>query len=263
MNTDQQLWGSLELTADQHKYWQLGDLQLWILKRDQDVWIGYQYHEDGKQAAEEHPDPPEDLEWRRWAMKNDVDMLKISPVFHDLPLVVHSEYPLKVSPGTKIQIYTRVPIWVKITDVDSGYQLIEIPSVPLSRTWFGSPVEGELCYFATTKARRDLSKIMPKPYLVACPILIINKSGDDLDFSNFCYRVERLSIYRHDNALWADETQIVYQGDDLNSDIIMTGRLPEGISKKELMAKPRKPVHKSLTTRTFRKLFEDNHFLTR
>lgn len=255
MDTSQQFWGKLALAEDQHKYLELGNLQLWILKRDQDIWIGYQYSDNGEENGSEQPDPPDDLEWARWAMKSDVDTVNISPVFHDLPLVVHSEYPLKISPGTKIQIYTRVPIWVKIMAPESGYQLIEIPTVALSRTWFGSPIEGELCYFATTKARRDLTKIMPKPYLVACPILITNKSDEDLNFSNFCYRVERLSIYRHENVLWADETQIVYQGEDLNSDIIMTGRVPEGVSKKELMAKPRKTAQKSLATRTFRKFF--------
>lgn len=262
MGKEKHIWGDLELKADQYEYLELGDLKLWLLKRDEDIWIGYRYSEKSRDSGTQNPDPPEDLEWSRWAIKTDVKSLHIAPVFHDLPLVVHSEYPLKISPGTKIQIYTRVPVWIKISVAASGYQLIEIPSIPLSRTWFGTPVEGELCYFATTKARRDLSKITPRPYFVACPILIINKSGEDLNFNNFCYRVERLSIYRHDGLLWADETQIVYQGEDLNSDIIMTGRLPEGISKNELLSKPRKRAQKSLATRTFLKFFDDNHFLS-
>jgi hypothetical protein len=93
--------------------------------------------------------------------------------------------------------------------------------------------------------------------LVSCPIFIFNRSGEVLDFDNFCFRVERLSIFSHDYEFWADETQIIYHGADLNSDIIMTGKLPEGIDRKKLISKPRKKIQKSLATRTFKRIFEE------
>jgi hypothetical protein len=138
-----------------------------------------------------------------------------------------------------------------------------MPTVKLSRTWFGTPVDGELCYYATTKARRDLSRADKKPYVVTCPILISNKSHEELNFERFCFRVERLSMYEHRDELWADETRIIYQGEDLRSDVIMTGRLPEGIKKNQLLAKPRKQIKKSLATRTFKRLFEDTQIFGR
>jgi hypothetical protein len=43
----------------------------------------------------------------------------------------------------------------------------------------------------------------------------------------------------------------------------MTGRLPEGIKKNQLLAKPRKQIKKSLATRTFKRLFEDTQIFGR
>lgn len=252
METD--IWRSRTLTDGKIDHIDIGDLHLWIKYQNEEIWIAHAYHDElnRKSALDQ---PPKKVEWSRWAHKNSSPEIAVSPVYPDKPLVVHSEYSLKVSPETQIQIYTRIPIWLRLSMAHNGYQLIELPTVKMSRTWFGTPTEGELCYHALTKARRDLSKVEKKPYLVSCPIKIINKSEEELTFSNFCFRVERLSMYQYEHELWADETQIIYQGEDLHSDVIMTGKLPSGITKKHLLTKPRKRVHKSLATRTFKRFF--------
>lgn len=250
------IWGNRSLAEGQVQYITIGDLHLWIKYRNEEVWIAHTYKDDVKRKPASD-NPPKQIEWTRWAHKNNAPKIEISPVYPDKPLVVHSEYNLKVSPETQIQIFSRIPIWVRVSLANNSYQLIELPTIKLSRTWFGAFTEGELCYHATTKARRDLSKVDKKPYLVSCPIKIVNKSDEELTFSNFCFRVERLSMFLHENELWADETQIIYQGEDLHSEVIMTGKLPEGITKKQLLTKPRKQAHKSLATRTFKRLFKD------
>lgn len=257
MDSSENIWGEKKLEEAQYEFVSIGNLCLWILYKDADLWIGYQYITD-EEVILDNQQPPEDLNWSRWAMEKEIKKVQLLPVFPDKPLVVKSEYPLKIKSGTEIQVFVRIPIWIRISIPSNNYQLIDIPIVKLSRTWFGTELEGELCYHATTKARRNLSEVEPKPYLVNCPIQISNKSGDDLDFENFCYRVERLSIYEYENVLWADETRIIYHGENLNSDVIMTGKLPEGISKKNLLSKPQKNIQKSLATRTFKRLFEDS-----
>lgn len=256
------IWGSRSLVEDQVEYLTIGDLHLWIKYRNEEVWIAYAYKDELKRKPVSDQ-PPKQVAWARWAHKSSSPEIQIFPVYPDKPLVVHSEYNLKVSPETRIQIFTRIPIWVRVSLTNNNYQLIELPTVKLSRTWFGAFTEGELCYHATTKARRDLSKVDKKPYLVSCPIKIVNKSDEELTFSNFCFRVERLSMFLHENELWADETDITYQGEDLHSEVIMTGKLPEGISRKQLLTKPRKRAHKSLATRTFKRLFKDTVLIDR
>lgn len=253
---DQKIWGNISLEAGQVRYFAIGDLHIWLKAQNGEVWIAHGYKNElkGRQKSE---GPPSQITWARWANKVDASQLQILPVFPDLPLIVHSEYPLKVSPDTKIQIYSRIPVWIRISLAKNNYQLAELPTVKLSRTWFGTPVEGELCYHATTKARRDLSQVDKKTYVVSCPILIHNKSAEELNFERFCFRVERLSMYEHEDDFWADETQILYHGEDENSDVIMTGKLPAGIDRKKLLSKPRKQIQKSLATRTFKRIFED------
>jgi hypothetical protein len=258
MDTTQNIWGEKDLDEGKIEFISIGNLCLWLLFKDADFWIGYQYITAEGEETFDGQNPPEDLDWLRWAMEGEVQKIQLLPVFPDMPLVVKSEYPLRISSDTKIQVFARIPIWIRVSIPSNNYQLIGLPIVKLSRTWFGTPLEGELCYHATTKARRSLSKIEPKPYLANCPIQISNKSEDELDFENFCYRVERLSIYEHEDTLWADETRIIYHGESLNSDVIMTGRLPEGISQKELLSKPRKSIQKSLATRTFKRFFDES-----
>lgn len=256
MEKTQNIWGDKTLEPGKMEFFSIANLRLWILFKDSDLWIGYQHLSKEEEKSFDGQEPPEDLDWTRWAMEGEIPIVRLVPVFPDLPLVVKSEYTLKISTNSKIQVFARMPIWIRVFIPRSNYRLMEVPIIPLSRTWFGTPVEGELCYHATTKARRDLSKIEPKPYLVNCPILISNQSEEDLIFENFCYRVERLGIYLHENELWADQTQIIYQGENLNSDVVMTGKLPKGIAKKQLITEPRKKIHKSLATRTFKRLFD-------
>jgi len=255
---DNKFWGEVSLQESKIQYFSLGDLHLWLRFQDEEIWIAHGYSGELIGTIQDKK-PPKDVEWSRWAMKVVSGDIRIQPVFPDLPLVVNSEYPLKVSPETQIQIYTRIPVWIRIEQAKTDYQLTELPAVKLSRTWFGTPIEGELCYHAMTRARRDLSKIDKKSYLVTCPIFVSNKSMEELNFERFCFRVERLSIYEHNDEFWADETRIIYHGENLNSDIIMAGKLPEGIQKKQLLTKPRKEIKKSLATRTFKRFFQ-THF---
>jgi hypothetical protein len=255
MEEVQNIWGKRTLETDKMEFVSIGNLRLWLLFKDDDLWIGYRHVAEGMDISEDQS-PPKDLGWFRWAMEGDIQSIQLLPVFQDKPLVVKSEYPLTISSGTEIQVFARIPVWIRISLARNNHQLMEIPVVQLSRTWFGDFTEGELCYHATTKARRSLSKVDPKPYLVNCPIQISNKSGEDLNFGNFCYRVERLRIFKNEDELWADETQIVYQGESLNSDVVMTGKLPKGITQQQLLTKPRKAITKSLATRTFKRLFD-------
>lgn len=258
------IWGTLnpeEISTTRHL--SLGRLHLWFQFRDEEIWIDRRYEDQLDPAdppVSEHP--PEPAEWSRWAVGGSSSKLQLSPVFPDLPVVVSSEYPLKIIPGTGIDIFTRIPVWIRFSWGREQHVITEIPTVKLSKTWFGIPVEGELAYWSTTKARRSLSEVEGKPYVVNCPIRITNDSSEDLNFEKFCYRVERLKIFQSGGELWSDETRIRYRGEDQISDISMSGKLP-GEMEGTLMNGPRQPDQSSLATRTFRKLIDEYTFLGR
>ncbi|MDR8394573.1 hypothetical protein NC796_25735 [Aliifodinibius sp. S!AR15-10] len=258
------IWKEYDVKADASPvHLLLGDLHVWLQQKNEEIWIANRYKQELYGRVTAKTVPPEDLSWSRWAYKTPGDKVQVLPVFPDLPVVISSEFPLTISPGAKIQIVTRIPIWMRTTFSNSSYVLREIPSVKLSKTWFGTPLEGELCYWSTTKARRSLEGVEPRPYMVNCPIWISNKDSEDLHFEKFCFRVERLGIHRFNDELWAGETQIVHHGEDSNSDITMTGKLPTNLGKGEQLTKPRNPVHRSLATRTFKKLFDDTFITAR
>lgn len=262
----EEYWGQI-LTGDSQEpeHFHVGDLHLWIRRTENEVWMGHRHQipDADKTGIVDGEKPPEDLEWKRWALKDIKGELRLKPVFPDLPIVVNSDYQLKVTPANTIQIFSRIPVWVSVVHGKKEIVLTELPTVRLSRTWFGSPMEGELCYWATTKARRSLAHVENKSYLVSCPIQITNKSEEDLSFVKFCFRVERLKIFLVGEELWADETRIVYQGEEQQSDITMSGRLIKGLEKGKLVSEPRKPIQKSLATRTFRMIFDDSFIFGR
>lgn len=252
------IWKTYPIKAgDSPLHLSLGSLNVWIKKRDEEYWIAHKYIDTEQSDSPPEEGESEELEWSRWSHKSTDEDIKISPMFQDRPVVVGSEFPLKVAPNSKIQIFTRVPVWMQISLAKTDYVLTEIPSVKLSRTWFGTREEGELCYWLTSKARRSLADVEDKPHVINCPIWITNKSSEDLDFEKFCFRVERLGVFRTKEELWADETKIIFHGNELNSDITMTGKLPANFGKAEQLSKPRNPQSKSLATRTFKLLFDD------
>lgn len=261
---DIEQWGTFPLAANREvQFITAGDLNFWIQRQDDEIWIGHLHSRNLKSENGDNISPPDDLVWSRWAPRDISDAIKIMPVFPDLPMVINSDYPLRVTPDRDIHIFTRIPVWLRISIGKKDAVLTELPTVKLSRTWFGTPMEGELCYWSTTKARRSLQDVEKKPHLVSCPIHITNRTAEDLNFKKFCFRVERLKIFMAGDQLWADETRIVYQGEEQNSDITMSGKLPKGMEKGKLLTPPRKPIQKSLATRTFRKIFDDSFIFGR
>lgn len=256
-------WGTVELEEGVIRRRKLGALHLWLQMHESEIWIAYTNDPD-QTIPHEKERLPRGVEWARWALKKRTRKLELVPVLPDLPIIVHSEYPLRLTRDSNIQIFTRIPLWVRVTSGSKGEDiLVELPTFELSKTWFGTPMEGELCYWSSTKARRQLTHDIYRPNLINCPIWIRNRSEEALDFEKFCYRVERLSIYKYEEEFWADETNIVYQGEEQNSEVRMTGRLPEHIKDARLVNGPRKRIQTSLATRTFRKFLDETLFFTR
>lgn len=253
------IWQSYHIEpGEPAQHFSLAELHIWLKRKNDEVWIAHEYDpaEEALDIAVEERDKSE-IKWSRWALKSADQELNIMPVFPDRPIIVNSEYPLKISPESEIQIFTRVPAWIQISIGKNRHVLTELPARKMSQTWFGNPLEGELCYWLSTKARRSFTKLEDRSAYINCPIRIKNKTHEDLNFEKFCFRVDRLSVFKANEDLWADETHIEYHGEEQNSDITMTGRLPKNISDGEQLSRPRNPLSKSFATRTFKKLFDD------
>lgn len=204
---------------------------------------------------------PSELMWNRWAMKTEVSSIRFRPIFPDRSVVIKPEYPFKIAHGASVRVYTRIPVFIRITPTDEPDHVItDIPAMKITGTWFGDFLNGELCYWITSKARREITEDLYEHHLCITPMTITNESNEDLPFDKMSLKVAHLSIYNNNQAMWADETKITYFGGDKLSDIEMQGVAPIEAGNAKLLTKPRTPIRKSLTVRTFRLIKEIPNF---
>lgn len=243
-----QPWDDINLKQDSGITREIGNVSLGFRKNGDEVWITSQDASKIKKAGKESE---KDLIWSRWVLKNDETRLSLLPLTPDHPVVVVPEYAFRLVRNATARIYVRIPLWIGIVSSD-GSKLTEVPSVTLTKTWFGNAAEGELCYGISTTARRNINNEDIQPFQMVCTINIHNKSKEDLQVEKICFRVERLSIFLKDNCFWSDETDINYHGEQQHSDISMTGKVPREAKGGKKITDPRNPAKRSLTVRTFK-----------
>lgn len=243
-------WGDLELENNKIISRDIGPLRIWFRQVMNEIWIATQY-----EASDANQQNPDLLNWTRWTSQNVNFHIKLVPVVPDKPIIISPEYPFRVVKNADARVFTRIPLWVRVVMIGNKEQILtEIPTVILSKTWFGDPVEGELCYWISTSARRTIEESQVTNYLCICTLNIYNRSDGDLQVEKICFRAERLTLFKKESQVWSDETEITYRGDQQHSDIVMTGKAPSEAKSSGKIAKPRNALKKSIATRTFQKL---------
>lgn len=234
----------------------VGPLTIFMKRLLNEIWVASTRDESIRGTPSELPEKPE---WVRMSLPGDFEKYRLQPVMPDMPVIIDTEHAYRFVSKTSTRVYSRIPVWVRIAP-ESREDLViaDIPTVILSETWFGTFTDGEPSYALSSTARRILTEDLLEPHLVVCPLEIRNNSDDELKFEKVCLRVERLSIYARENALWSDETVINYQGMDSSTDTEMKGVRPRESGDAKLLSKPRSPVRKSIGQKTFR-LLKDFH----
>lgn len=240
-------WGEFDINSGDIAKRELGPLRVWFKRTYNEIWIATQY-----KVIDAFSDDTQNLTWIRWIVGEKDFHLKLSPVVADKPIIICPEYSFKILKKAEARVFTRIPLWVRIALISSSEQiLVEIPTIVLSKTWFGDPTSGELCYWSTTVARREIKENYFKDFMAICTLNIHNQSESDLQVEKICYRVERLTLFEKDDHIWTDESEITYRGNEQHSDVVMTGILPMEARGGKKIGNPRSPVRKSIATRTF------------
>ncbi|MCB0281466.1 MAG: DUF432 domain-containing protein [Calditrichae bacterium] len=257
MNTPKDYpWGSYDLNAGESVFWRLGPLNLWCKKVEDELWIGFLYDQEGEENNDpnDNPAPPDNLNWERWLLKKGSGKLELKPAFPDLPVVVKPEYAFRVGPNAAAKVFVRVPLWVQLNH--GNFKVTEIPTVKLSKTWFGNFRKGELCYWISSSARRSVTEDLIRIYRAVCPIDIRNKSDDEMLIDKICLRVSRLAIFKAADQYWGSETKAHFRGHDDMSDLEVSKKPPADAPKAVLVATAREEHHMSFTAKTFMSLKE-------
>lgn len=245
------LWGTQQMPGKEPVRFDFGSLQLWLKSTSDEFWITHRHVDidrDGIRRGQTEA-LPDDTTWQRWTLKKPLDSIKLLPGFPDIPIVVKPEYPFHVTIGVKTRIYVRAPLSVRV--VLGSVEIIKLPAIVLSKTWFGNFVDGELCFWISSAARKQIEPDPARPYLAICPIEIINRSDDELLVDKICHRVRKLSLYSLNNQLWSNETRVKYRGASKISEISFSKTAPPEAPKAELISPSQDDAKKGFTAKTF------------
>lgn len=243
-------WGSHELTPGREHDVEVGPLTLSFRLDGDEIWISWQ-----RSARDGHTGESASQDWQRWATAENSNAITIRPAFPDRPLVVSPEMPFYVATRATARIYVRIPLVaaIDLTDEDRT-PLMEVPTIVLSKTWWGRVTDGELAYWLPTTARRLVEPQHFPPYLAVCPVIIQNRADEALEVEKVAIRAAHLSVFSTGIRLWGDETTVVYRADEDGSDVDVSGVAPREASGAVLMATAREPLTRGLRARTFARI---------
>jgi len=242
-------WGRYRLPQDGPFRMQLGPLTLFARRHGDETWVSHRLAPEGEPVS---PAPPPDEEWSRWGASESPDEIEILPGFPDRSLVLRPENPFNLLPEARARVFVRVPVWVRVSvPGPKGGLLMEIPTETLSDTWWGTPVEGRLCYWLHITARREALPSVFRPDRILCPLDLLNRAKEDLPVEKILLPVSHLSVFRGVGSLWSDEIRIRYKGETEGSEVEMTGRTPPEAPGATRLVPPDSPLQRGFSARTF------------
>lgn len=263
-------WGNYTVPVQHMYHWRLGALRSWILRDEHEWRVAWEAGRDplddaniceGPQAADEAVfswnEPPTEYILARYSMHATEATLRVQPALADRALVVRPEHPISIPSGEAITLFVSVPLWMRILVHEREHQLLELPTVRLSDTWFGvSTREGELCYAARTTGRLRLDNVPRRPHRAITPIRIRNQARDTLLLERVQVPTPHLALYQTDTAvLWTQALTLEREADRATTDPaaavhVQPGAPPEADQATRL-TDPRESSRRNLFVSTF------------
>jgi len=241
------LWGDVDLPPGSTRVHELGDLKLELRREPEEIWV---------RADIEGMPPSRQPDWTRWSVAAG-QRLELSPSLPDRPIVVSPEQPFFLPPDATAHVYVRVPIFVRLSRVDSASRRTHFeifPSVVMSDTWWGGFTEGVLAYWVGTRARRLVDPEVFEPHFAVCPFVLVNESAAPLPVERFAVRVSYLTLFGQGRAVWTDEVLVRYEGLLEGSEIRYTGRVPSVAGDVDKIADPVQAAPRGFRAKTFGRL---------
>jgi hypothetical protein len=249
-------WQAVPIETQATWRMRVGETTLWLYFREDELHVAAE--REGPETAA--PLPLEsvagsegDLEWRRWVVGADVDRVRVLPLMPDRGVVVLPELPVTLPPKAKAEFFVRVPLWLRIQVLRGGEEITicDEPAVVLSNTWFGDPMQGELCYSMRTTARRHVEPDSVARHRAICPVTVHNDSSEQLPIERICVRLAHLQIFESDGDLWTGRVNAAFRGTAQASRLSYDHKAPSHAPGARLVMPERKPVQESMLRRTF------------
>lgn len=251
------MWDEFQIENGETINWQIGSLSLWMEHRDEEFLISQTYSDEdinvlSATQVRDHGDLPEDLSWNRYIVQDPSTKFQLVPALPDRAVVVSPEFPIKLAPNSDVVFYMSIPVSVQIMAGNKKKVLFkEIPSLVLSNTWFGDAMTGELCYALTTRALRKVEDHGDLRHRIICPVRILNRGSEPLDFQNLCVHVEHLRVFGCAEHLWSNDVSIINRGDEQPSEIRYEDKIPQYETECVILSSERVPSQKNIISKSF------------
>lgn len=254
-------WQPVTIPSGQTRRWEISFLDLQVQRREGEWKVWHELNseeafEDRFLFAQEDTEP-ERSSSMRYVANGSASDLEIVPAFPDRPIVSYPGVPIIVPPKSEASFVCGIPLWVSLvaTSEDNPQTLISLPLRRLSKTWFGSPQEGEACYSASTQAVLDHRELAPNKHRALCPLTVTNKSRSPLPIDRICVHVEHLQLLEGSEYLWTNEVYVRKESEHDTSQVSYGSGAPRLDPKAELRLSPREvPPQKRLLLKTFNQL---------
>jgi hypothetical protein len=238
------VWDQVEIPQRRCALWRFNPRSIWV-ERVEIEWhaLSIPGHGGREEAAfVDRTQKPKSSQWRHYLHTVNAPV-QPTPVLPDRPVVVRPDRALTLLPGETAQFFVEVPVWFRLSCVDGRRtRIFEEPICLLSQTWFGDPINGELCYGLATRLHQGLESIEPAAHLAVCPLRITNDSETDLAFEKICMHVENLSVFRGPRRLWANRLNVVFKGPEQATQIEIVHAAPDLEENLTLVAGARQPA---------------------
>ena len=227
------VWDPVEIPQKRCALWRFPRRSIWV-ERIETEWHVLSLPEKREARSTcrmvTRSQKPASSKWRHY-LHRDSGTIQPSPVLPDRPVVMKPDRALTLLPGQSTVFFLEIPVWFRLST--SGYRpakIFEEPLNVLTRTWFGDPVTGELCWGLASRLHHSIESVGTTADRAVCPLMIENDSESDLEFQKICLHVENLSIFRGERHLWTNSLHVVFKGPDQATQIEIV-RTPPGFEE--------------------------------
>jgi len=229
--TGTSVWDKTEISVKQCVVWRFQARSIWVERVDNE-WHVLTLSSEGLHGAPRREivarsQKPDSSLWRHYLHK-EMGPVQPIPMMPDRPVVVRPDRALTLLPGQAALFFPEIPVWFRLcTSVPRQLRIFEEALVTLTKTWFGDPLTGELCYGLATRLHQGIDSVEPSAQIAVCPLSITNESETDLAFEKICLHVENLNVFRSAKRLWTNRLNVVFRGPVQGTQIEIDHQTPD------------------------------------
>ena len=185
------------------------------------------------------------------------NLLTPLPRLADRTLVVRLETTLRLVPDATVDLYVGSPMWITIHVGEPGRQVLDLPTWPLSDTWFGpTTTQGELGYAMRTNARLHLSNVLRPCHRAVTQLHLENRTGENVDLERIALPVVNLSLHEDENGgFWTQSVSVRLTAGGTTAEVDLGKGPPLEAGETRLVAEPRVRPARSFFSRARHALF--------